>query len=877
MADIKRIQVDGVDHIVHDEVARSQIGDLSGLETTEKSDLVAAINEAAKSGGSDGVTSWNDLNDKPFGDSPCYEWIAGEEYAEKVSAEKVSSGEYTFAKISNDAPELSSVIGGMFFMAAVAEGEEHTQSFEVNENTAEQSDGSWNVSDFFFVVTADSFVLDRDALVTQVTLSRGIWVIEVPGMTHIKMTVEGIKTIDEKYIPDTIARTSDVIPAPATASVGQTVVVKAVDENGKPTEWEAADFPTGGGTGSGPVQYVESLDESNLKNLRDLESGTYVLNGYFYPYAGADDTLTCDNTMVSVAHLSAGSHVLVFNPLNCKVNFIEILVDETAEGGFTYSVQLIDMRDLPALIEAVGSRDDLATEDKTSIVAAINELVASAGNGGGGGGGASVQPDWNQNDETAADYVKNRPFYTGDLVTENFGSVTLMFSGSNPVTGSLCNLQEGGVYIVTFDGVPYECVAEKNPDGMVFVGNGGIIGVYVNEDMPFLFVYYPEVDINFFFAAEQGEHTFTIEGRVQDIKKIDPKYLPDGVGYSEYVQGQVVPETTLEGFTETMQGLLYGARHEASVSIVPNGNYRVVWDGVSYDLPGQLESHGAAYIGNGNYPEGTTEGDIPFAIIDTGNGVWFVLTEPADSSHTFSVDGPVEKVHIIDSKYLPDDLFPSTIKAGGLPGAETFNDTSNIASGENSHAEGTGTKAQAHSAHAEGIETTASGYASHAEGSRSTASGVCSHAEGGDTTASGKHSHAEGSRSTASGESSHAEGRNSVASGDYSHAEGFCCDANGEASHAEGWYTVATSAYQHVQGKYNIEDAENKYAHIVGNGENDALPSNAHTVDWDGNAWYAGTVETTGIILKSSTAGSSKRFLVTVDDSGNLTASEITA
>jgi hypothetical protein len=32
----------------------------------------------------------------------------------------------------------------------------------------------------------------------------------------------------------------DVIPTPATAEVGQTIVVKTVDENGKPTEWEAA-------------------------------------------------------------------------------------------------------------------------------------------------------------------------------------------------------------------------------------------------------------------------------------------------------------------------------------------------------------------------------------------------------------------------------------------------------------------------------------------------------------------------------------------------------------------------------------------------------------------------------------------------------------
>lgn len=35
------------------------------------------------------------------------------------------------------------------------------------------------------------------------------------------------------------------IPIPNTASVGQTIVVKAVDENGRPTEWEATDLPSG--------------------------------------------------------------------------------------------------------------------------------------------------------------------------------------------------------------------------------------------------------------------------------------------------------------------------------------------------------------------------------------------------------------------------------------------------------------------------------------------------------------------------------------------------------------------------------------------------------------------------------------------------------
>ena len=37
-------------------------------------------------------------------------------------------------------------------------------------------------------------------------------------------------------------------PLVASAAVGQTVVAKAVDENGVPTEWEAADLPSGGGT-----------------------------------------------------------------------------------------------------------------------------------------------------------------------------------------------------------------------------------------------------------------------------------------------------------------------------------------------------------------------------------------------------------------------------------------------------------------------------------------------------------------------------------------------------------------------------------------------------------------------------------------------------
>ena len=168
-----------------------------------------------------------------------------------------------------------------------------------------------------------------------------------------------------------------------------------------------------------------------------------------------------------------------------------------------------------------------------------------------------------------------------------------------------------------------------------------------------------------------------------------------------------------------------------------------------------------------------------------------------------------------------------------------------------------------------------------------------SHAEGFNTTASGERSHAEGASTTASNDSSHAEGASTTASGEISHAEGSNTTASGMHSHAEGLYTKANSSNQHVQGKFNVEDSQGKYAHIVGNGTSASACSNAHTLDWNGVPWFKGrpqfggtamdngsqTVMANGdkeIILTSSTANSTKKFKITVDDSGALTATEIT-
>lgn len=143
---------------------------------------------------------------------------------------------------------------------------------------------------------------------------------------------------------------------------------------------------------------------------------------------------------------------------------------------------------------------------------------------------------------------------------------------------------------------------------------------------------------------------------------------------------------------------------------------------------------------------------------------------------------------------------------------------------------------------AEGTNCEASGDYSHADGYYTKSTGAYSKSEGNYTEATGSSSHSEGQGSKAKGTSSHAEGNYTEASGFATHAEGNHTIASAGYSHAEGYYTTATGQYQHVQGKYNVEDTENKYAHIVGGGEY-RNPKNINTLDWEGNSEFAGDVK----------------------------------
>ena len=127
-----------------------------------------------------------------------------------------------------------------------------------------------------------------------------------------------------------------------------------------------------------------------------------------------------------------------------------------------------------------------------------------------GGGGGQVQPDWNQNDETAKDYVKNRPIYEKDgiiLPEQSFnftsqGVVLAQFEDS---------FVESTEYKVTFDGTEYTCIYAND-----------VIGDFSFEKYPFAIV--AELGVLFGIAATASTHTLGLSGKT--VHTISERFLP---------------------------------------------------------------------------------------------------------------------------------------------------------------------------------------------------------------------------------------------------------------------------------------------------------------------------------------------------------------
>lgn len=463
----------------------------------------------------------------------------------------------------------------------------------------------------------------------------------------------------------------------------------------------------------------------------------------------------------------------------------------------------------------------------------------------------AAQADQEENDEKSPAYIKHRThFVEPNLEQECFPEThftSAEVSGNDGKTyyilqtpfSALALPPVGSSGTVTFNGTEYHGQWKTLPglEHQVYFGNASLYPYYDGDredtgEPFFVIVMAPEGEaIRAGVATQSAMETICSATFIADkVHTLDPKYIKD-MYYSED------NEVSGTGFDA------WRASHVAGSHVI----YKVCVAGVDYrNVSPTSVGQGHAYY---------NLGDVLLHVDATVKKIF--VSEGDVSVDDIVFYWPETVYHKIPIEFIPDEVWDS------LNSGLSFKMSSDDPSGTGSFSMNRKSQSKI-------------GYRSSTLGSNNIASGFCSYAEGSGTEASGEYSHAEGYRTTAGTSYAHAEGVDNKANGVASHAEGDGTTATGRASHVEGSWTTAFGDYSHVQGQWNILDTEQKYAHIVGNGSGRDTRSNAHTLDWAGNAWFAGTIEGTGIILRSSTTGSNKRFLVTVDDTGTLSAKEIT-
>ena len=224
--------------------------------------------------------------------------------------------------------------------------------------------------------------------------------------------------------------------------------------------------------------------------------------------------------------------------------------------------------------------------------------------GGNTGSQSCVQPDWNQNDETAPDYVKNRPFYTGDRVetvlveesTVSFDVADGMYMGNLESTFSAT---VGDTYKVSWDGTVYECTCAEF-SGQATIGNLSIAGVGSDTGEPFLVVVNNGRRIKIGTADASASHIISISGFVSGVVKIDEKYLPDTIATKSDV------DEKLGNCIKTVNGTAPDASGNVELQTISEdvlstdqyGNVIIVKNGVVFK--NRLNQYGAISIGESN-------------------------------------------------------------------------------------------------------------------------------------------------------------------------------------------------------------------------------------------------------------------------------------
>ena len=333
-----------------------------------------------------------------------------------------------------------------------------------------------------------------------------------------------------------------------------------------------------------------------------------------------------------------------------RLNFIILFECLDPDGNYTYKWNT-EICKLLTIGEGI-SNTSAVIEDHSDILEKFKkEILEEAGE-------KSIQPDWSQNDSTAADYVKNRPFYTETRETVLVEESTVSFPDYGGIHISefqtTFKATVGETYEVYWDGTIYECPCkyfhERN-----FIGNLSIAGDAPDTGEPFLID--SIIDgangdgITIYTLDTSASHTFSISGFVSEVVKIDPKYIRDMYYTADPVETVLVEETTV---SFAPMDVVYMGQLESIFVPTVGETYKVSWDGTAYEST-CANFNNLQVIGNLSIMGIGSDTGEPFLIaVGNGNGIR-ISTADTSASHTFSVSGKQTPIVKIPSKYIDKD------------------------------------------------------------------------------------------------------------------------------------------------------------------------------------------------------------------------------
>ena len=184
--------------------------------------------------------------------------------------------------------------------------------------------------------------------------------------------------------------------------------------------------------------------------------------------------------------------------------------------------------------------------------------------------GSSANPDWNQNDATQSDYVKNRPFYTGDPVeTVLVEESTVAFTANEGIMVATWpenfDLVDGQTYCVSWDGTDYVCTGIVFRGTMPTLGNLAIAGAGDDTGEPFVFINQGQWLVASTDSAT--EHVIGIKITTISIVQIDEKYLPEATNIASGIAKIQVRnlDTTKSYSTEDVEEIYQSVRAGAAI------------------------------------------------------------------------------------------------------------------------------------------------------------------------------------------------------------------------------------------------------------------------------------------------------------------------